>query len=131
VRETERIIDHDILPFEPKGSSTEWRKRRLSSITRAEANALLDGIVARGKPIMANRVHEVLKALGRWAAERGIIERSPFEHLRQPAKQVPRKRVLSDREVVALLAAIDEKPYPVKQLATMLLLTGARRAEVA
>jgi hypothetical protein len=78
VRETERIIDHDILPFRRKGSSTEWRTRRLSSITRVEANSLLDGIVALGKPFMANRVHEVLKALGRWAAERGIVERSPL-----------------------------------------------------
>ena len=131
VRETERIIDHDILPFRPKGSSTDWRTRRLSSITRVEANALLDGIVARGKPFMANRVHEVLKALGRWAAERGIVERSPFEHLRPPAKELPRERVLTVPEIKALLAALDEKAYPVKQLVMMLLLTGARRAEVA
>jgi hypothetical protein len=99
VRETERIIDHDILPFRPKGSSIEWCTRRLSSIMRVEANALLDGIVARGKPFMANRVHEVLKALRRWAAERGIVERSPFEHLRPPAKELPRERVLTVPEI--------------------------------
>ena len=80
---------------------------------------------------MANRVHEVLKALGRWAAERGIVERSPFEHLRPPAKELSRERVLTVPEIKALLAARDEEAYPVKQLVTMLLLTGARRAEVA
>jgi integrase len=39
--------------------------------------------------------------------------------------------VLDSAEIAALMTALDGESYPVKQLATVLLLTGARRTEVA
>lgn len=121
-RETERILAYDILP--------RWGGRRLSTITRADTHALLDGIVDRG-PAMANRTLGVLKTMGRWARERGIVDTNPFADLRPPSPERSRDRVLNDREIAALMLALEAEPYPLGPLIKVLLLTGARRSEVA
>ena len=121
--EIQRLLARDVLPA--------WGKRRLSTISRADIHALLDGIVDRGAPILANRTLTVLKTLGRFAAERGIVATNPFVDARKPSAEVSRDRVLSDKEVAALLTALDGEHYPYRELITLLLLTGARRSEVA
>jgi integrase len=72
-----------------------------------------------------------LKTLGRWAVDRGIIERNPFADIRPPASSTSRDRVLSDQELAALLVVLDNETYPVGLLVRFLLMTGARRNEVA
>src|SRR5277367_287321 len=52
-RETERILAREIV--EP------WRGRRLSAIRRADVHDLLDKIVDRGSPILANRALVALR----------------------------------------------------------------------
>lgn len=123
--EAQRILEHDVIP--------KWGKRRLSTISRADVNDLIDGIMDRNKPIMANRVLGTLKTMGRWAVERGIpgVDRNPFSDIRQPAPTSERDRVLDDRELAALLAAADAEPYPGGEMIKTLLLTAARRTEVA
>jgi len=120
--ETTRIFQHDILPA--------WGKRRLPTITRAETYALLDPIADRA-PILANRVLGALKTMGRWACDRGIVETNPFAELRPPAPAKARERVLDGREIFALWSALDAEPYPLGPLTRLLLLTAARRAEIA
>ncbi len=120
--ETARIFQHDILPA--------WGKRRLRTITRAETYALLDPIADRA-PILANRVLSALKTMGRWARDRGIVETNPFAELRPPAPAKAGERVLDEREIRALWAALDAEPYPLGPLTRVLLLTAARRTEVA
>ena len=65
--ETKRVIAHDVLPY--------WRSKRLSAIARADVHALIDKVIARDKPVLANRLLGTLKTLGRWAVDRGVIER--------------------------------------------------------
>ncbi|MGO9422108.1 phage integrase central domain-containing protein, partial [Roseiarcus sp.] len=77
-QEVERILQHDVLPV--------WRGRRLSTITKTDTRQLLDPLVDRA-PVLANRVLSILKTFGRWAIERDLIERSPFEGVRQPAEE--------------------------------------------
>jgi len=119
--EAQRIFEHDILPA--------WGKRRLSTITRADTYALLDPIVDRA-PVLAGRVLSVLKTVGRFARDRGIIETNPFFEIRAPALAPPRERVLDEREIRVLMLALDAEPYPLGPLTKVLLLTAARRAEV-
>ncbi len=121
--EAQRIFEHDVVP--------KWGKRRLSTIGRADVNDLVDAVMDRGTPIMANRVLGTLKTMGRWAVERGIVDRNPFSDIRQPAPTSERDRVLDDRELAALIAAADVEPYPGGPMVRTLLMTAARRTEVA
>ena len=88
--ETERVIAHDVLPY--------WRSKRLSAITRADVHALIDKVIARDKPVLANRLLGTLKTLGRWAVDRGVIERNPFADIRPPSPSTSRDRRVDDRE---------------------------------
>jgi len=120
-KETQRILMREVVPI--------WGRRRLSTITRADTHALLDPIADRA-PILANRVLGVLKTMGRWARDRGVVETSPFAELREPAPAKARERALDEREIRALWAALDAEPYPIGPLTRVLLLTAARRSEV-
>ena len=78
-------IDRDILP--------RWGTRKISSITRADVIALLDDIVARGAPIMANRTKSLLSKLFRFAVRRDLIAFSPVVEIDRPGgKEQPRQR---------------------------------------
>jgi hypothetical protein len=60
-RETQRLLTQ---------FARAWERRRLSEIG-------IDGIVARGAPIAANRAFAQIRKMCSWAVSRGIIERSP------------------------------------------------------
>jgi hypothetical protein len=66
--ETNRILDREVL--------SRWKGRSIHEITRQDVLKLLDEIVDRGSPGMANRVFTVVRALCNWAIGRGILERS-------------------------------------------------------
>jgi len=121
-QEVERLLQHDVLPV--------WRGRRLSTLTKADTHRLLDPLVDRA-PVLANRVLSTLKTFGRWAVERGVIERSPFEGVRQPAEEQTRDRTLDDEEIAALMKALRSEGYPLDPLVELLLRLGARRTEIA
>ena len=92
---------------------------------------MLEGIVDRGAPFTANRALAVLTRLGNWAVEREIIAASPFDRIKPPTVETSRERVLSDDEIRLLWPAFDAVGHPFGPFGKLLLLTGARRAEVA
>jgi integrase len=92
---------------------------------------LLDKIVDRGAPIVANRTLAALRRMCGWAVERGLIDASPCEKVRAPAAENSRDRILSDAEIKTTWDAFGAVGWPFGPLAKMLLLTGARRDEVA
>ncbi|MFZ3328271.1 MAG: integrase arm-type DNA-binding domain-containing protein [Methylocella sp.] len=108
-----------------------WRGRRLSQITRADIHDLLDGIVARGSPVTANRTLAWLRRMCAWAIERGLVEVSPCAGIRAPAPETSRDRVLSDDELKVVWSAADALESPYNGFIKLLILTGARRSEVA
>jgi integrase len=122
-REAERLLRKEIVPA--IGS------KRLRDVRRGDAIDILDGIVDRGAPFTANRALAVLTRLGNWAVEREIVAASPFERIKPPAVEISRERVLSDDEVRLIWAALGAVGYPFCAFGKLLLLTGARRAEVA
>ena len=105
--------------------------KRLRDVRRADAIDILDGIVDRGAPFTANRALAVLTRLGNWAVEREIIAASPFDRIKPPAVETSRERVLSDDEIKLVWAAFEAVGHPFGAFGKLLLLTGARRAEVA
>jgi integrase len=108
-----------------------WRGRRLSEIRRADVHDLLDAIIARGSPVSANRTLSWLKVLCSWAVERGLIDSSPCGGIKAPAAEKSRERVLSDDELAAVWRAAGSLRPPYGDFVRTILLTGARRSEIA
>ena len=122
-RETERILVNEVVGH--------WKGRRLSQISRAHVHEMLDTIIDRGAPIGANRVFAQFRKMCRWAIARGIIERSPCEGLTAPSVETRRDRVLDDDEIRLAWRAFEVAGWPFGPIGQLLLLTGARRDEVA
>ncbi len=122
-REAERLLKVEIIP--------KFGAKRLGDVKRADVHDLLDGIVDRGSPITANRTLAVFRRLSNWAIERGIIAASPCEKIKAPASEETRDRVLSDDEIRLAWGACERVGWPFGPIGQLLLLTGARRDEIA
>lgn len=122
----EAILARDVLP--------KWKGRDARTITPSEVVDLLDGIVERGAPVLANRTAALLSQLFRFGIHRHIVTASPVQLLYRPGgKEKPRERVLTEEELGAYLA--DPKACTryerLSRVITLLLLTGQRRGELA
>ena len=122
-REVQWRIEREIVPH--------WGRRPISSITRRDVVALLDAIVDRGVPVTANRTLTVVRKMFSWAIERSLLETSPFDHVKPPASETPRDRVLDDSELALILRAADSVGYPFGSFVKLAILTGQRREEVS
>lgn len=107
------------------------RGREVTMIEKREVVAVLDGIVAEGKPHSAVNLLKALRAMFNWAIDRGDMAVNPCDRVRPPAATTQRDRVLTDAEIVGVLGACDSVPTPFGAMVRVLLHTGARRNEVA
>lgn len=121
-----RILDLDVL--------REWAGRDARTIKPREIIELLDKIVARGSPVMANRTAGILGQMFLYGVHRTTVESNPVQLLYDPGgKESPRDRCLTDDELKALLKD-PKKATRFDRLAhviVILLLTGQRRGELA
>lgn len=122
-KEVRRILDKDILP--------EWKRKHITEVGRADVLRLVDSIVDRGAPVLANRTLSILKRWFGWLMERGYVEASPVAGLRPPGREESRDRVLTDAELVEVWKAAGELGYPFGPYVRFLILTAQRRGEVA
>lgn len=122
-REAERLFRVEIVP--------RLGVRRLGEIKKSDIHDLLDGIVERGSPITANCTLAIFRRLCNWSVERGIIAISPCTAIKPPAPERSRDRVLDDDEKRLAWRAFEQVSWPFGPIAQLLLLTGARRDEVA
>jgi integrase len=67
----------------------------------------------------------------KWAIGRGIIERSPCDGVTPPSPENKRERVLADIEIKRVWESAEALGQPFGPIVKLLLLTGARRDEVA
>ena len=74
--ETVRIFHHDLLPA--------FGSRRISDISKRDINALMDRIVHRGSPVMANRPLSAMRKFFVWAVSRDLAQHNPCEGLKPP-----------------------------------------------
>jgi len=122
----ERVLARDVLP--------EWQGRDARTITPREVIELLDGIVARGSRVMANRTAGVLGQMFKFGIHRAIVESSPVMLLYRPGgKEKPRARALSEEELKAFLQNLDDacRFQRLPHVLRVLLLTLQRRSELA
>jgi integrase len=123
-REDNRILEKDILP--------EWGRRKAREITRREIIRLLDGVLERGAPIMANRTLAVIRKMFNFAVSRDIVPVSPCMAVRAPASEKTRDRVLTQEEIRALWQGLEgAKMAEGTKLALKLqLVTAQRKGEI-
>ena len=107
-----------------------WKSRDIRLIRRRDVLDVLDSVVERGSPVLANRLLARLKHFFKWTVERGILEASPVLGLRPPSPESPRDRVLTDHELRAVWKAAEDIGYPFGAAIQLLILTGQRRSEV-
>lgn len=110
---------------------SQWRDRPAFSISRADVNELLRGIVARGAPATSNRVLAAIRKLFNWAVSEDILPSSPCVGVTKKADDSSRDRVLSDPELRLIWEASDALGYPWPQFFKLSILTMQRRNEVA
>ena len=129
---TAKVVERDIR----KELIDRWAARPVTDITRDDVVALIEEIADRPAPAMAHLVFAYTRGLFNWAIARSKygLETSPCDRL-HPAKLIgpkePRQRVLTDAELAALWRATETLGYPFGPLYRLLLLTGARKGEVA
>ena len=103
----------------------------IDAITKSDIRSIIDGIVARGAPIHANRVLAYLRRLFNWAVEQDIIAVSPAERIKAPTAERSRDRTLSAAELAAVWRATASLGAPFDACFQLLILTGQRRNELA
>jgi integrase len=122
-RETERVLTREAL--------RRWQHRPIAAITRADVIGLIDAIVDRNSPIAANRALAAVRKLFNWCVERGILETSPAAQVKAPSPETQRDRTHTDAELALIYPAVAAFGYPFGPAIQLMILTGARRSEVA
>ena len=123
-KEDQRMLEKDVLPH--------WGRRKAREITPHDVHMLLDRIVDRGAPIVANRTFEVIRRMFNFAIERHILDTSPCLRVKAPAEENQRDRVLSPSEIRTFWRRLYHTDMtPLVRLALKLqLVTAQRRGEV-
>jgi len=120
--QVQRIIDVELLPHAKHTLVTAWK--------RAAIMALMQDIVDRGAPVMANRVFLVVKAMLTFAEHKGWIEANPVGTVTRKyvgGKENSKSRALSWEEISDLLRR--SMSPPTKHALCFILLTGLRPSE--
>ena len=121
-REIERLFRVEIRP--------KLGHKHIAAVTKSDVLDLLDAIVDRGSPITANRAFATLRQLFNWAIDRDLLKVSPMPKS-APAPETARDRVLSEEEIRLAWRAFEAQRWPFGPIGKLLLLTGARRDEIA
>jgi integrase len=122
-KEAERLFRKEIEP--------SWASRSLATIRKADVIELLDSIVDRGAPVLANRVFALIRKFFNWCVERDQLQHSPCQGVRAPALEKSRERTLSDEELRIIWSECEKLKFPFGPLFQLLILTGQRVGEVA
>ena len=97
-KEDQRKLNADVLPH--------WADRHVKAITRRDVHDLLDRVVDRGKPVMANRVQAVVSRVFKYGIDRGWLDSSPAAGIsKQP--ETSRERVLTHAELTELWRVLE------------------------
>jgi integrase len=108
-----------------------WRGQSLKSIVRKDVIAAVDEATEERGIYAGNTLLKCLSTFFRWCESRDLIKQSPARGVRKPGKAVVRDRVLDDNELRAVWKAADKAGGPPGALVKLLILTGARRDEIA
>lgn len=121
-KDDERNLRVDLLPA--------WQDLPAHEIGRRDVAELLDGIVERGAPILANRVKALISKIFNVGIGRGLVESNPAFAVAMPSRENQRDRVLNEVEIRALWRAFECEHSIMGGTFKMRLLTAQRGDEV-
>lgn len=126
-QEDKRILNRDIIPA--------WGKRKTEDIKKRDINLLLENIVDRGAPVMANNTFKIVRRMFNYAVEKDILPYSPAAGVKLPSPKIERDRTLSEEEVKTLWQSLDSPDLAgsqsVRRALRIVLITAQRPGEVA
>ena len=123
-KEIGRLFKIEILP--------RIGDKRIGDVKKRDINDILDAIADRGSPVTANRCFAVLRKFFNWARDdRDLITVSPCAGVAARSEERSRDRVLEDEEIRLAWGAFEAVGWPFGPIGKLLLLTGARRSEIA
>jgi integrase len=102
-----------------------WNKQ-LDQITSDDVATAIESIKAKSE---AWHAFKDIRAFFRWCVPR-YIKHAPTEGLKSPSRYIPRKRVLSEPELLSVWRAADRTGYPFGVLIKLMILTGQRYGEL-
>jgi integrase len=123
-KEDERILNRDVIPV--------WGKIKAEDIRRRDINVLLESIVGRGAPVMANNTFKIVRKMFNWAAKYDLIPISPAIGIDLPTPKVDRSRVLSAAEIRIFWESLNTANMSddIKRALKLVLVTAQRPNEV-
>lgn len=122
----ERRLKKNVVPVIGNVTLAELHKR--------DVNRVVDPVLKRKRKVEAQRVFEDLRAVLRWGASRGDLDRNPVDGMKKPGGNGARERVLSEDEIKALWASLPKalaKSKNCQRVVRLCLVTGQRVGEVA
>ena len=108
-----------------------WQGRLITSIDRRDVLDILDAAADRGKIGRARKLHAFINRFTTWCVGRGILASNPMAGLPKHGEAVQRERKLSDAEIGKLWVAAEAIGWPFGPIVQLLLLTAARKSEIA
>jgi integrase len=108
--------------------ASPWHARQLAMITQRDAADLIDTLTNKHGAPSANRAKAAYGPYFGWLLSKGRIDNNPFAFTPKAVENGGRQRVLSDGEVAAIWHACGDDQFG--DIVKLLLLTGARRAEI-
>ena len=123
-QEDQRCLEKEVLPL--------WGTRKAADIKKRDVVLLLEGIVERGAPVMANNTLEKIRKMFNFAVERDILEFTPCYGVKKPTKKEHKDRVLTDKEIVTAWNGLDTAAMTgeMKRALKLILVTAQRPGEV-
>jgi len=123
-KEDKRILDRDVIPA--------WGNRKISDINRRDIRALLETIVSRGAPVMANNTFKIIRKMFNWAVKNDYLLVSPALGVDLPTAKKDRNRVLSSSEISIFWNTLDSANMSdeCRRALKLILVTGQRPNEV-
>ena len=112
----------------------DWRDLPIADISRGKIKTKLDAALARsktGSTTTARQLYTALRAIFQLAVEHEVLAENPVEKLSCPSRNNERDRVLSDDELIRIWTAAETIGYLFGAIIKLLILTGARRDEIA
>jgi integrase len=121
----EAILNRDIVPA--------WGKRKAEDIAKRDVILLLEKIIERGSPGMANNCFQIVRKMFNFAVERDILPHTPCVGVKLPSPRIARDRVLSEEEIKNLWESLDKANLAeeTRKAIKLVLITAQRPGEVA
>lgn len=122
----ESILNRDVVPV--------WGKRKAADIAKRDVVLLLEGIVNRNAPAMANNCFQIIRKMFNWAIEKDILQHTPCAGVKLPSPKLARERVLTEEEIKTLWRALDLTDIGLsaetRRALKLILVTAQRPGEV-